>query len=230
MARNTLNLWVKLTKLGVLAWGSVNEKHGAALPPDTDLRLAVHLARKISEREGAVFLGAIATSCEYPEIKTGEHKAPEAVLKDLRDFLLRGKQLGINTVAIVSGHGGNNLLKPKISSLEKELGMRLIFCDSLLALEGPHAWSGEVSAGLWLGFANQAELSKQKDFSRFPEVGFVGLREARRKYHWVERMAREVESEELRASKLLGRVIIECTIRDAIQRIEEAKSGQAPTA
>lgn len=209
-------------KLGVLALGSVNEKHGAILPPDTDLRLATYVAQEISKRVEATFIGSVASSCEYPEIKTGEHQSVETVLNDLEEVLRKAKDIGgMNTILIVNGHGGNNLLKSKLQHLERNLGINVIFCDSLLKLEGPHAWSGEVSAGLWLGFADTGRISDHVDFKKHPEVGFVGLKEARIKYPWVEKMAREVEEEELRMSKLLGKVIIECAIRDTIQTVEE---------
>ncbi|MEM1689183.1 MAG: 2-amino-5-formylamino-6-ribosylaminopyrimidin-4(3H)-one 5'-monophosphate deformylase [Candidatus Hadarchaeales archaeon] len=211
-------------KLGVLALGSVNEKHGAILPPDTDLRLATHVAREISKRVGAMFIGSVASSCEYPEIETGEHQSVETVLNDLKKVLRKAKEINVDTVIIVNGHGGNNLLKPELQKLERELDLTIIFCDSLLKLEGPHAWSGEVSAGLWLGFADMSKICDHIDFRKFPEVGFVGLMEARKKYPWVEKMAREVEEEEIRASLLLGKVIIECAVRDIIQTVEELGS------
>ncbi|MEM2678828.1 MAG: 2-amino-5-formylamino-6-ribosylaminopyrimidin-4(3H)-one 5'-monophosphate deformylase [Candidatus Hadarchaeales archaeon] len=211
-------------KLGVLALGSVNEKHGAILPPDTDLRLATHVAREISKRVGAMFIGSVASSCEYPEIETGEHQSVETVLNDLKKVLRKAKEINVDTVIIVNGHGGNNLLKPELQKLERELDLTIIFCDSLLNLEGPHAWSGEVSAGLWLGFADMSKICDHINFRKFPEVGFVGLMEARKKYPWVEKMAREVEEEEIRASLLLGKVIIECAVRDISQTVEELGS------
>jgi len=213
---------MRLVGLGVLALGSASERHGAALPPDTDLRLAVYVAKEVARRLGAAFIGSVSSSYEYPHIDTGEHQPIPVVLDSLREAIVRARrEHGIEAVVIVNGHGGNSPVAAELPGLEKELGVRIIFCNSLLSLEGPHAWSGEVSMGILLGIADERRLAEHTDFERFPEVGFVGLRRARETYEWAERMAREVETGRLRASRLLGMVILECAVRDIMQTVEE---------
>ncbi|MEM2427401.1 MAG: hypothetical protein QXZ52_04265, partial [Candidatus Hadarchaeales archaeon] len=59
--------------MGILALGSHQERHGAVLPPDTDAKLAAHVALEAAKRSGAKFLGILLTSYELPLIRTGKH-------------------------------------------------------------------------------------------------------------------------------------------------------------
>ena len=62
-----------LGKVGILALGSHEERHGAALPPDTDAKLASHVALEAAKRTGVEFLGTLYSSYELPYIDTGRH-------------------------------------------------------------------------------------------------------------------------------------------------------------
>ncbi len=213
---------MRVEDVGILALGSHKERHGAALPPDTDAKLASHVAQEVAKRTGARFIGVLYSSYELPEIDTGEHQTIEQVLSELRTVLLNAKRaLGIKAAVLVNGHGGNEPLREQLPVLEAELDIRLAFNNTLIDLEGPHAATGELSIGAAIGIADESKMIEHADFVRYPEVGFVGLRDARKRYDWAERQAREVEKIGLRVDKLLGEKLLECAVIDIINDVRE---------
>ncbi|MFQ6129763.1 MAG: 2-amino-5-formylamino-6-ribosylaminopyrimidin-4(3H)-one 5'-monophosphate deformylase [Candidatus Hadarchaeaceae archaeon] len=211
-----------LSEVGILALGSHDERHGAALPPDTDAKLASHVASEAAKRTGARFIGAIHSSYELPGIDTGRHQTLEQVLEELRRTLLNAKRaFGISAALLVNGHGGNKPLRERLPALEKELGMPIFFNNTLIELEGPHAATGELSMGAVIGIVDASKIVEQTDFERHPEVGFVGLKEARKRYAWAEQQAREVEKLGIRVDKFLGEKLLECAITDVITDVRK---------
>lgn len=208
--------------VGILALGSHDERHGAALSPDTDAKLATHVAQEAAKRTGTRFLGVLRSSYELPEIDTGEHQSLEQVLEELRTSLLNAKRsLELNKVVLVNGHGGNGVLRDWVPALEVELGMRLSFNNTIINLEGPHAGTGELSMAAAIGIADESKLVEHADFARYPEVAFIGLQDARKRYDWAERQAQEVEKLGLRIDKYLGEKLLECAIMDVINDVRE---------
>jgi len=216
--------------VGILALGSHNERHGAALPPDTDAKLASHVAQEAAKRTGAKFLGILQSSYELPEINTGRHQSLDDVLAELRTVLLNAKKsLGIKAVVLVNGHGGNGILREWVTKIETELNMRLAFNNTIINLEGPHAATGELSMAAAIGIADESRIGEHTDFKRYPEVAFIGLREARKRYVWAERQAQEVEKLGLRIDKYLGKKLLECAIADVINDVREISNGEGHT-
>lgn len=214
--------------VGILALGSHDERHGAVLPPDTDARLASHVAQEAAKRTGAKFIGVLRSSYELPEINTGEHQSLEQVLEELRKTLLDAKRsLELSKVILVNGHGGNDVLRGWVEALEAELNMHLSFNNTIINLEGPHAGTGELSMAAAIGIADESKLAEHADFARYPEVAFIGLREARRQYEWADRQAREVEMMGVRIDKYLGEKLLECAIMDVINDVREISEGAA---
>jgi len=208
--------------VGILALGSHEERHGAALPPDTDARLAVHVAKEAAKRTGAKFLGVLKSSYELPEIDTGEHQSLEQVINELRGALLNAKKsLELRKVVLVNGHGGNGFLRKWIKTLEAELGISLAFNNTIINLEGPHAGTGELSMAAAIGIADEKKLAEHADFARHPEVAFIGMREARKKYSWAEQQAQEVEKLGVRIDRYLGEKLLECAITDVANEVRE---------
>ena len=103
-------------KIGVLAIGSHLENHGAALPIDTDSKIASFLALETSFRTGAKFIGILYAATEYKYVKHGIHLSPEVLVKkELIPTLKRAKNnLDLAAVVIVNGHGGNVPIKDYI--------------------------------------------------------------------------------------------------------------------
>ena len=213
-----------LKNVCILALGSHEERHGAALPPDTDARLASYVAERAAGLTGARFLGILAASYEYPEIDTGRHQSLEELLAELRAALSRARRdFGTTGVVLVNGHGGNGVLRGYIPALEAELGMRIIFNNTLINLEGPHAATEELSMAAAIGIADESKLAEHADFNRHPEVGFVGLRPARARFGWAETQAQEVEKFGVRIDKDMGEKLLECTITDVVNDVMEIR-------
>jgi len=215
-----------LSKVAILALGSHEERHGPALPPDTDAKLASHVASEAAKRTGARFIGVLHSSYELPGIDTGRHQSLDQVFEELRGALLEAKRaLGISAAVLVNGHGGNGPLRERLPALEGELGMPIVFNNTLIEIEGPHAATGELSMAAVIGIADVSKIAEQTDFERHPEVGFVGLKEARRRYAWAEQQAREVEKVGLRIDKFLGEKLLECAIVDVMNDIRELETS-----
>lgn len=216
---------MRVEEVGILALGSLEERHGAALPPDTDARLASHVALEASKRTGVEFLGVLRSSYEFPGISTGHHQSLEEVVGELRRRLEDAKRSkSIRAAVLVNAHGGNEPLREYMRELEGELGMRLIFNNTLIELEGPHAATGELSAGAVIGITDLSKIAEHADFKRFPEVGFVGMREVRERYDWAERGAREVERDGIRVDESLGEKLIERAVADVVGDVRRLTS------
>jgi 2-amino-5-formylamino-6-ribosylaminopyrimidin-4(3H)-one 5'-monophosphate deformylase len=209
-------------KVGILALGSHEEKHGAALPLDTDAKLASHVALEATKRSGAKFLGVLYASYELPGIDTGRHQPLEQLVDELISTLRAAKgTLGIEGAVLVNGHGGNEPLRDHVRTIEQELGMRLFFNNVIVDLEGPHAATGELSMGMAVGITDTSKLAEHVDFIRYPEVGFVGLTEAQERYPWAKQHARDLGKVGIRAEKFLGAELLKCAIGDVVNNIYE---------
>ena len=211
---------LRLEEIGILALGSHEERHGAALPLDTDARLASHVASEAAGRTGARFLGVLRSSYELPGINTGRHQSLEQVIGELHARLTDAKRShDIKAVILINAHGGNGPMREHLRELEGELGMRLTFNNTLVEIEGPHAATGELSMAAAIGIADLSRITEHADFMRFPEVGFVGLKQARERYPWAEQGAQEVEEMGIRADKSLGEKLLERAIDDVVNGV-----------
>lgn len=210
------------SKVGVLALGSHEEKHGAALPFDTDAKLASHVALEAATRTGAKFLGVLYASYELPGIDTGRHQPLEQLIDELVSTMRAAKEtLRLEGVVLVNGHGGNEPLRDHIREIERKLGMRLFFNNAIVDLEGPHAATGELSMGMVVGITDASKLAEHIDFTRYPEVGFVGLTEAQERYPWAKQHARDLGKVGIRADRFLGKKLVECTVADIVNNVHE---------
>ncbi len=213
---------MKPEDIGVMAIGSHEERHGAALPLDTDSKLASHVAQEAAKISGAKFIGVLYSSYELPGIDTGVHQPMETVLEEITTALSNAKRmLGIKAVVLVNGHGGNIPIREKIPDIEKKIGIRIVLNNTLVEIEGPHAATGELSMGATLGIVDLSKLTEHSDFTQYPEVGFVGMTEVRRKYPWADNRANEVTRLGIRTSHYLGGKLLECAINDVINTINE---------
>lgn len=214
-----------LGKVGILALGSHEERHGAALPPDTDAKLASHVALEAAKRTGVEFLGTLYSSYELPYIDTGRHQTLEQLLEELRVKLQTANQmLGIEGVVLVNAHGGNKPLRDRIQELEQKTSLRVIFNNKIIELEGPHAATGELSMGAVIGITDISNIAEHSDFELCPEVGFVGLKEARKCYPWAEQQAQEVERVGVHVDKFLGEKLLKCAIIDVMNDIRKLET------
>lgn len=211
----------KVHEIGVLAIGSHLENHGSALPIDTDSKIAAHIALQASLKTGAKFLGILYAATEYEYIKHGIHiDAEELATNRLLPTLKAAKKcLKIKKVVIVNGHGGNIPLIDHLSDVEKKSALEIIFNNKIVEIEGPHAGTGELSIGSILGIVDESKLEKHCNFSKYPEVGMVGFRKARKIDEGINEGAKTVENEGVCIDIELGNKLLETGIEDVINNI-----------
>ncbi len=209
-------------EIGVLAIGSHLENHGAALPIDTDSKIAAYLALQASLISGAKFLGILHAATEYDYIKHGIHMDAQKLAKDqLLPTLENAKKcLNIKKVVLVNGHGGNIPLLDYVEEMEKELELKIIFNNKIVEIEGPHAGTGELSMGSILKIVDESKLPEHCNFKKYPEVGMVGLKDARNIDEGINQGAAAIEKEGVCIDIELGNQLLESAINDIIKDIK----------
>lgn len=208
-------------KVGLLALGSHLENHGAALPIDTDSKIAAHLALQASLRTGAKFLGILYDATEYSYVKHGKHIAPrDLVEKSLKPTLQAAKNcLDLEMIVLVNGHGGNLPVTDYLHAIEEELNLKILFNNKIVEIEGPHAGTGELSIGAVLGILDEKKLEEHCRFEEYPEVGMVGLEEAREKSEGIDAGAREILDSGICVDEELGEHLLEIAVENVIKDV-----------
>ena len=209
-------------RIGVLALGSHMENHGAALPIDTDAKIAIHLAFEASLITGANFLGVLYAATEYDYVKHGLHLSThELVKKRLIPTLQAAKNnLQIESVVLVNAHGGNVTIIDYLKEVEKELKLKIRFNNKIVEMEGPHAGTGEMSIGAKLGITDISRLEEHCKFEKYPEVGMIGLKEARNANKGIDDNARKLQEEGIRIDKRLGEYLLKTAIAEVVNDIK----------
>jgi len=210
-------------RVGILAIGSHLENHGAALPIDTDAKIASYIGLQASLITGAKFLGILYAATEYPYIDHGVHLKPEdLVVNQLIPTLLSAKKsLDLDRVVLVNGHGGNLPVQDYLENIQEKTGLKIVFNNKIIEIEGPHAGTGEISIAALLGFLDVSKLEEHVMFDKYPEVGMVGLKEARKIDDGIDRGAREVEELGVCVDMNLGESMLETAIVDVINDVKE---------
>lgn len=204
----------EIHKVGIIALGSQRENHGAALPIDTDTKIASLVALESCFRTGAHFIGVATKAAEYEFINHGIHDPPEDVIKELLSIISNARGIGIDRIIIVNGHGGNKIIEEDLYRLEKDLDVKIIFNNAIVEIEGAHGGSGEASLGNVIGILDESRLEEHSDFEKYPEVGFVGMKNAREKSRGIDSLARETEEAGIIIDKEAGKRLLKaCTAR-----------------
>ncbi|KXB06150.1 hypothetical protein AKJ53_01235 [candidate division MSBL1 archaeon SCGC-AAA382F02] len=211
-------------KVGIIALGSHKERHGAALPPDTDAKIAEHIALETARKTDAEFLGTLKSSYELPEINTGDHQPIEEVIEELKDKIQEVKAEGFEGLLIVNGHGGNQELENHLEEVEKEMQIKLRMDSTICQIEGPHAGTGELSIGSILGITDESQIEEHQNPEKHPEVGFAGFEKVREKYDWAEDHAQEVINEGVRIDESIGKDLLDSAISNAAEKTREMGS------
>ena len=212
----------EIHKIGIMAIGSHLENHGAALPIDTDSKIASYLALQASLRTGAKFIGILYAATEYDYVKHGIHLPVDVLVeKELIPTLKSAKNnLNLEAVVLVNGHGGNVPIKDFLIDIENEVGLKIVFNNSIVEIEGPHAGTGELSMGMVLGMVDESRLNEHCHFEKYPEVGMVGLQEARQQSEGIDDGACQVENEGVVVDLELGKTLLEKAIRNIVEDVQ----------
>lgn len=205
-------------KVGLIVLGSQEERHGL-LPEDIDTKLAAHVALKAAALTGAKLVGIINSATEHEYIKHGRHTHKVVVIQDLASIVENAiERLGISRFVIVNGHGGNKPIVNYLPEIEKNLEAKIKFNSKVIEFEGAHAASGECSMAAAAELADPKDLAGQDDFERFPEVGFVGMKEAH-----VNEKLRELACETEKGGVIidvsLGQQLLEKAVDDVVNTI-----------
>lgn len=210
----------KVHRIGVIALGSHLENHGPALPIDTDSKIASYIALEAALRTGARFLGVIYGAAEFPYVKHGIHMDPEELVeKELKPTLRKARRLlKLDAVVIVNAHGGNDL-EDYMEDLMEELDLEIVWNSRMVEIEGPHAGSGELSAGLILGIADLGRLDECRP-ELYHEIGMIGLKEARESNREIDRAARTCEKEGINPDPVLGQRLLDDAVESAVRDIK----------
>jgi 2-amino-5-formylamino-6-ribosylaminopyrimidin-4(3H)-one 5'-monophosphate deformylase len=213
----------KVHGIGILAIGSHLENHGAALPIDTDAKIATYIGLQASLLTGAKFLGILYAATEYPHINHGVHLKPEdLVYKQLIPTLKSAKKcLNLDTIVLVNGHGGNLPIKEYLNDINEKTGLNIVFNNKIVEIEGPHAGTGEISIGALLGFLDVSKIKEHTDFDKYPEVGMVGFKKAREIDAGIDKGARQIEQLGVSVDMNLGETLLEAAIVDVINDVKK---------
>lgn len=210
-------------KIGIFALGSHEEDHGAALPTDTDARIAEYIARDTAENSDSKFLGTFKTAYELPEIETGGHQPLKEVVREIKEKINKAGSRGFDSVLIVNAHGGNQEVEKHLGEIEKETDVKVRMDSYICQNEGPHAGTGELSVGKVIGFVDEERLSEHTNFEQYPEVGFVGFNKVRSKYGWAEEHAQEVINDGVEIDEDLGRKLVDSSVESAIEKVRKLR-------
>jgi 2-amino-5-formylamino-6-ribosylaminopyrimidin-4(3H)-one 5'-monophosphate deformylase len=213
----------KVHGIGILAIGSHLENHGAAIPIDTDSKIAAYIGLQASLITGAKFLGVLYAATEYPHINHGMHLKPDDLVNQQLIPTLKSakKCLNLDTIVLVNGHGGNLPIKEYLNDISEKTGLNIVFNNKIVEIEGPHAGTGEISIGALLGFLDVSKIEEHCDFDKYPEVGMVGFKKAREMDAGIEKGAREIEQLEVSVDMNLGETLLEAAIVDVINDVKK---------
>lgn len=209
-------------QIGIIALGSHRENHGTALPIDTDSKIAANVALNVATKTGATFLGIFYGATEYDFVKHGIHlKKDDLINNQIIPQLINAKELlGISKVIIVNGHGGNNLIINEIEKISEKTGLKIIFNNSIIEKEGPHACTGELSMGKVLGFLDESRIKEHGNFIKNPEVGMVGLKLARENEPIIDLEAKFIEENGFKIDEKFGKQLLDNAEKKIINDIK----------
>ncbi len=205
--------------VGVIILGSQEERHGL-LPLDTDTKLAAHVAFKAAAQTGAKLVGIVNSAAEYGYLKHGRHFPPAIVMHDLKAVVENARErLEIKKFVVVNGHGGNKLIAEHLPKLAKQLEVKIALSNAIVKLEGAHAGSGECSMAVAAGVVDIANLAGQDNSEKYPEVGFVAMREAHVNPK-IKKLAEKTADEGVHVDIELGRRLLKKAILDTISIVQ----------
>ena len=209
-------------KIGILALGSHLENHGPALPIDTDAKIASYIAFQAALESGAKYLGVIYPAHEIKEINHGIHVSLEDLTKEIVKVLKSAKKyLGISSVVIVNGHGGNLPIVTCLYDIEEQTDLLITLNSKIIESEGPHGGSGELSMGKVLGIIDESQVENQTDLSKYGEVGLFMFTQARLNDSNIEEGAMDVQENGVYVDEVYGNELLKLAINSVLLDIEK---------
>lgn len=209
-------------KIGIIALGSHLENHGPALPIDTDAKIASYIAFRASLESGAKFLGVVYPAHEIKEINHGIHVSLDELTEEIIRVLKSAKKyLGIGSVVIVNGHGGNLPIITKLYDIEDQTDLLITLNSKIIESEGPHGGSGELSMAKVLGIIDDEQVENQTDLSEYGEVGLYMFGQARQNDPNIEEGAIDIEENGVYVDEVYGNELLKLAINSVLLDVEK---------
>ena len=209
-------------KIGIIALGSHLENHGPALPIDTDAKIASYIAFQAALESGAKYLGVIYPAHEIKEINHGIHVSLEDLTEEIIKVLKSAKKhLGISSVIIVNGHGGNLPIVASLYDIEEQTDLLITLNSKIIESEGPHGGSGELSMGKVLGILDESQVENQTDLSEYGEVGLYMFGQARKNDPNIEEGAIDIEENGVYVDEVYGNELLKLAINSVLLDVEK---------
>ena len=209
-------------KIGIIALGSHLENHGPALPIDTDAKIASYIAFQAALESGAKYLGVIYPAHEIKEINHGIHVSLEDLTEEIIMVLKSAKKhLGISSVIIVNGHGGNLPIVASLYDIEEQTDLLITLNSKIIESEGPHGGSGELSMGKVLGIIDESQVENQTDLSEYGEVGLYMFGQARKNDPNIEEGAIDIEENGVYVDEVYGNELLKLAINSVLLDVEK---------
>ena len=209
-------------KIGIIALGSHLENHGPALPIDTDAKIASYIAFQAALESGAKYLGVIYPAHEIKEINHGIHVSLEDLTEEIIKVLKSAKKhLGISSVIIVNGHGGNLPIVASLYDIEEQTDLLITLNSKIIESEGPHGGSGELSMGKVLGIIDESQVENQTDLSEYGEVGLYMFGQARKNDPNIEEGAIDIEENGVYVDEVYGNELLKLAINSVLLDVEK---------
>lgn len=213
------------TDTAVLPIGSV-EQHGPHLPLGTDWIVANEIAERVAEKLGDCYLlPAIpfSNSQEHLEFSGTVSIRPSTLAQMIRDIILSLYLHGMKKVIVVSGHGGNWIVKPTIRELNLEYpDLKIIHSEPMGEKpQDVHAGDSETSHMLYI---DEGLVRKDKIADNLPDatqeyLDYVGMKALSKEGTWgkASRASKEKGEKSLEARA----EIIFSYVRETLARLEE---------
>ena len=171
---------------------------------------------------GAKYLGVIYPAHEIKEINHGIHVSLEDLTKEIVKVLKSAKKyLGISSVVIVNGHGGNLPIVTCLYDIEEQTDLLITLNSKIIESEGPHGGSGELSMGKVLGIIDESEVENQTDLSKYGEVGLSMFTQARLNDPNIEEGAMDVQENGVYVDEVYGNELLKLAINSVLLDVEK---------
>jgi creatinine amidohydrolase len=118
--------------IAVLPVGAI-EQHSGHLPIGTDTLVAQEISKRVAEKLDAYLLPAVgvASSIEHSKTKGTVYLKAETIIAIIRDIAHSLHDTGFKRLLVISGHGGNWILKPAVRQVNRELeNMQVLLVDA----------------------------------------------------------------------------------------------------
>ena len=208
----------------ILPIGSI-EQHGPHLPLGTDFVIAQEIGKKIAEKLGDCYLLPAlpySNSQEHLGFSGTVSLRPPTLAKIIRDIVLSLYLHGIKKVIIISGHGGNWIIKPTVRELNLEYPDLKVIHSSPMGRKPSDVHAGDSETSFML-YIDEGLVKKDNIVDSLPDVtqeylDYVGMKALSKHGNWGRASQASREKGEQRLEARIDRIL--SYIRETFSRLE----------